>query len=212
MKKPFDFYDIQRIGLEHGVAFNKNISWWDAGSEFKAKIREHLNIPLGLDCHDYHYSCKVSEQCALSKKLSGLDLINSEAVGVSLFPNGSLALLNVDTLNSKIAELQAEKYADKTGIEVYKAARESDAKTNARFEEIARTIADMRVREAQTAGKIDLVAATANQGIATNSAAIACLQNTVSSITKVVVPNSSCCPGWGDVTITPTASTTTTGG
>ena len=95
MKKPFDFFDIQRIGLEHGVAFNKNISWWDAGSEFKAKIREHLNIPLGLDCHDYHYSCKVSEQCALSKKLSGLDLINSEAVGVSLFPNGSLALLNV---------------------------------------------------------------------------------------------------------------------
>lgn len=95
MKKPFDFYDIQRIGLEHGVAFNKNVSWWDAGSEFKAKIREHLNIPLGLDCHDYRYSCKVSEQCALSKKLSGLDLINSEAVGVSLFPNGSLALLNV---------------------------------------------------------------------------------------------------------------------
>lgn len=114
----------------------------------------------------------------------------------------------VDSLNSKIAELNAEKYSDKVGIEVFKAARDSDAKINARFEEVARTIADMRVREAQTSGKIDLVAATANQGIATNSAAIACLQNTVSSITKVVVPNSSCCPGWGNVTITPATATT----
>ena len=114
----------------------------------------------------------------------------------------------VDSLNSKIAELNAEKYSDKVGIEVFKAARDSDAKINARFEEVARTIADMRVREAQTAGKIDLVAATATQGIAANSAAITCLQNTVSSITKIVVPNSSICPGYGNVTITPAATTT----
>lgn len=114
----------------------------------------------------------------------------------------------VDSLNSKIAELNAEKYSDKVGIEVFKAARDSDAKINARFEEVARTIADMRVREAQTAGKIDLVAATANQGIAANSAAIACLQNTVAGITKIVVPNSSSCPGWGNVTITPATATT----
>lgn len=137
-------------------------------------------------------------------------LLNGGLGGLGGILGGGNANAYVDTLNSKIAELQAEKYADKTGIEVYKAARESDAKTNARFEEVARTIADMRVREAQTAGKIDLVAATANQGIATNSAAIACLQNTVAGITKVVVPNSSCCPGWGAVTITP--ATTTTGG
>lgn len=114
----------------------------------------------------------------------------------------------VDSLNSKIAELNAEKYSDKVGIEVFKAARDSDAKINARFEEVARTIADMRVREAQTAGKIDLVAATANQGIAANSAAITCLQNTVAGITKIVVPNSSICPGWGNVTITPATATT----
>lgn len=118
----------------------------------------------------------------------------------------------VDSLNSKIAELNAEKYSDKVGIEVFKAARESDAKTNSRFEEIARTIADMRVREAQTAGKIDLVAATANQGIAANSAAIACLQNTVSCITKIVVPNSAICPGWGGVEVTPVTKTTTATG
>ena len=140
-------------------------------------------------------------------------LLNGGLGGLGGILGGGATNAYVDTLNSKIAELQAEKYADKTGIEVYKAARESDAKTNARFEEIARTIADMRVREAQTAGKIDLVAATATQGIAANSAAITCLQNTVSSITKVVVPNSACCPGWGGVEVTPVTKTaTTTGG
>ena len=30
------------------------------------------------------------------------------------------------------------------------------------------------------------------------------------SLTKMVVPNASVCPGWGNVTITPAASTTTT--
>ena len=158
-----------------------------------------------------------------SKGVAGTGLgLGIAGTALALLNNGGLGGLGgilgggntnayIDTLNSKIAELQAEKYADKTGIEVYKAARASDAAINSRFEEVARTIADMRVREAQTAGKIDLVAATANSGIAANSAAITCLQNTVAGITKVVVPNTSVCPGWGNVTITP-AATTTTGG
>ncbi len=142
---------------------------------------------------------------------TALALLNNGGLGgLGGLLGGGNANAYVDSLNSKIAELQAEKYADKTGIEVYKAARESDAKINARFEEIARTIADMRVREAQTAGKIDLVAATANNGISANTAAIACLQATVNSITKVVVPNSAICPGWGNVTVTPATTTTTT--
>lgn len=148
---------------------------------------------------------------ALGLGIAGLSvaLLNGGLGGIGgILGGGNAGNAYVDSLNSKIAELNAEKYSDKVGIEVFKAARESDAKTNARFEEIARTIADMRVREAQTAGKIDLVAATANQGIAANSAAIACLQNTVAGITKIVVPNSSICPGWGNVTITPATATT----
>lgn len=148
---------------------------------------------------------------ALGLGIAGLSvaLLNGGLGGIGgILGGGNAGNAYVDSLNSKIAELNAEKYSDKVGIEVFKAARESDAKTNARFEEIARTIADMRVREAQTAGKIDLVAATANQGIAANSAAITCLQNTVAGITKIVVPNSSICPGWGNVTITPATATT----
>lgn len=148
---------------------------------------------------------------ALGLGIAGLSvaLLNGGLGGIGgILGGGNAGNAYVDSLNSKIAELNAEKYSDKVGIEVFKAARDSDAKINARFEEVARTIADMRVREAQTAGKIDLVAATANQGIAANSAAIACLQNTVAGITKIVVPNSSICPGYGNVTITPAATTT----
>lgn len=47
---------------------------------------------------------------------------------------------------------------------------------------------------------------------ATAISQIGCIQNQVAQlmgVTKVVIPNSSICPGWGEVTITP--ATTTTG-
>lgn len=49
---------------------------------------------------------------------------------------------------------------------------------------------------------------------ATNNAAIGCIQGQVAqlySLTKLVVPNASVCPGWGNVTITPATAPTTAG-
>lgn len=46
--------------------------------------------------------------------------------------------------------------------------------------------------------------------IATNATSIAALQNNCNQITRLVVPNTAICPGWGNVTITPSTSTTTT--
>ena len=49
---------------------------------------------------------------------------------------------------------------------------------------------------------------------ATNTAALSCLQGQVAqlaSLTKLVIPNTSVCPGWGDVTVTPAAAPTTAG-
>lgn len=48
----------------------------------------------------------------------------------------------------------------------------------------------------------------------TNTAALGCLQNQVAqlyNLTKLVVPNTSVCPGWGEVTVTPAAAPTTAG-
>lgn len=48
---------------------------------------------------------------------------------------------------------------------------------------------------------------------ATNTATINCIAgqvNQLMALTKVVIPNTSICPGWGGVTITPETTTTTT--
>lgn len=65
-------------------------------------------------------------------------------------------------------------------------------------------------------GKIDGVnAAICAQNVynATNSAAIGCINGQIAelmALTKRVVPNSSVCPGWGNVTVAVTPTTTTT--
>lgn len=47
---------------------------------------------------------------------------------------------------------------------------------------------------------------------ATNDAVLGCLQGQVAQLqglTKLVIPNGSVCPGWGNVTVTPAAAPTT---
>jgi hypothetical protein len=47
---------------------------------------------------------------------------------------------------------------------------------------------------------------------ATNNATLNCMQGQIAqllSLTKVVVPNTSICPGWGTATVTVTPATTT---
>ena len=47
---------------------------------------------------------------------------------------------------------------------------------------------------------------------ATNTATIGCIQGQVATLlalTKTVIPNTSVCPGWGNVTVTPAAAPTT---
>ena len=49
---------------------------------------------------------------------------------------------------------------------------------------------------------------------ATQIGTISCIQGQVAqlfNLTKLVIPNGSVCPGWGNVTITPAAAPTTTG-
>ena len=97
----------------------------------------------------------------------------------------------ISALESEIAMLKAEKYTDSVGTGVY-------AELNKKYIELAQFIADLDKRNAVFE--------------AVNAERINCLAGRVANIealTKLVVPNSSVCPGWGNVTITP--STTTTG-
>lgn len=100
----------------------------------------------------------------------------------------SMALASKD---GEIALLKADKYTDKKIIEAYK---DLVGQLNA-------------FKSEQNAINMQQVAYNA-----TNTATINCVQNQVTqlqSLTKLVVPNTSVCPGWGNVTITPATTTTT---
>ena len=89
-------------------------------------------------------------------------------------------------LESQIALRDANIYSDQKLTEVYK---DLSARIN---------------------GLEDIVNAQAIYN-ATNTATINCIQGQVAQLfglTKLVVPNTSVCPGWGNVTITPSTTTT----
>lgn len=97
----------------------------------------------------------------------------------------------ISALESEIAKLKSERYTDNVGTEVY-------AEINKKYIELAQFIA------AQDKANAVAEAVTAER--------LSCLTSRVSALealTKLVVPNSSVCPGWGNVTITPAAATTT---
>lgn len=97
----------------------------------------------------------------------------------------------ISQLRSENELLKADKYTDQKIAEVYTVLNNKVDKINCELRDIA-------VYQA------------------TNTATIGCLGNQVNglqavlnSITKVVIPNGSVCPGWGNVTITPAAAPTT---
>lgn len=70
-------------------------------------------------------------------------------------------------------------------------------------------VAEVRANKDEQSG-INLQQAVYN---GTNTAAIGCIQRQVDQLlgmTKMVIPNSSVCPGWGEATVTVSTGTTTT--
>lgn len=100
---------------------------------------------------------------------------------------------------SENALLKADKYTDQKIVEAYK---DLQGQINA-------VAAEMRANKDEQY-QVNMQQAVYN---GTNTATLQCIQNQVTQLlglTKLVVPNGSVCPGWGNVTITPAASTTTT--
>ena len=125
----------------------------------------------------------------------------------------------ISTLQAENSLLKAENYSDKNAKEVYmqsladnRRLRDeafayvkplADEAANNRVE-LAKLQAELKcccekqeLREQIVLGKVNEVALSANGRFAALDQTINCISNTVNSVTKVVVPNSSVCPGWG---------------
>lgn len=115
--------------------------------------------------------------------------------------------------DAHIAKLESEKYTDAQIANLYQAKVRDDKELSLFANSIDKRVAALEVsvplREQIVQGQIAQVAQQSTCCCNAATAAIANLQAAVNSITKLVVPNTSVCPGWGNVTITP--ATTTTG-
>ena len=129
---------------------------------------------------------------ALVNQLSG----NGGLLG-GLFNGGCNGNSAVSALEAALAMEKAERYTDQTGTEVYKQFAKERNEIQTQISAIFAAIAQM-----------DKHSAVAE---AVNAERLNCLKGRVDNIYdvfKLVVPNSSVCPGWGNVTITPAAATT----
>lgn len=100
--------------------------------------------------------------------------------------------------------------------EAGQAARIAELETEVKLRD-ANTYTDSKILDLYryVDGKFNIVEAQISQQNvynATNTAALNCMQGQIAQLmglTKLVVPNSSVCPGWGDVTVSITPTTTT---
>jgi hypothetical protein len=131
-----------------------------------------------------------------------------------LFGGGSNQ--EVINLKSQIAKLESEKYTDDVAMSAYKQSvadnkslrddvfayvnpiTQTVASTQTEIAVLKQQFADKaeadRLREQLTHAKINEVALVANNGLTALGGQVACLQNTVSNITKVYVPAASVTP------------------
>jgi hypothetical protein len=108
----------------------------------------------------------------------------SENMAVSRYELGQES--RIAKLESDIALRDANIYNDQKALELYKY-------FDGEIKRIDRTLCEQAVYNA------------------TQTGAISCIQGQVAqlqALTKLVVPNTSVCPGWGNVTITPSTATT----
>lgn len=138
----------------------------------------------------------------------------------------------VSQLQSQVQSLQAEKSANANLVAAFNQTVANDKELRgelyAFIKPLSEEAANNRVKIAQLEaelkcccqkqglreqiikGDIDKVALMANTGLTALQGTVTCMQNTLNAITKTVIPNTAICPGWGNVTITPATTTTTT--
>lgn len=122
-------------------------------------------------------------------------------------------------LRARIAQLEAEKYSSSA------ATAESNRLIDAYIRPYGQEIADSRVREAKLQSEVDCLKQTQelrfqilekDVQLAKQEAACCCAQNATAianvasilgSVSKTVISNDNVCPGWGNVTITPSTAT-----
>ena len=129
---------------------------------------------------------------------TALGLLNNGAGGglFNMFGNCNSALEKISALESAVALRDANIYNDQKLLELYKY-------VDGELKDIRREMCDNKLSQAVINAKFE-------SGIDVLGTQVMSINNTIGKLTKVVIPNSSICPGWGDVNVTVTPATTPT--
>lgn len=148
-----------------------------------------------------------SENHYASKGVAGTGLglgIAGTALGVLAGGLGGTNILGIGNNNSNyVSRYEAEQSARIAELETEVKLRDSNIYTDGKLLEVYKYV------DGKLAG-IEGQICQQNVYNATNTAAINCINGQIAqlmSLTKVVVPNSSICPGWGTATVTVTPTT-----
>lgn len=174
---------------------------------------------------DTEYASKGVAGSGLGLGIAGtaLGLLNANGNGLLgglLGGNGmNPAVAGMMEKDAKIAKLEAEKYSDQAALEqserllrnYLKPYGEAIASNQTALATQAAEIACLQKTQAlelKLMGKeIELAKQEAKCCCEKSQIAITTMSRVLDGLTKVVIPNSSVCPGWGNVTITPEATT-----
>lgn len=141
---------------------------------------------------------------ALTTGIIGTSLGGLMALGSNLLGGGVNNSCSENCFVNRY-ELEQENRIAKLETEV--ALRDANIFTDQKISEVYERL-DSKIRNVEASVNAQAVYNATQTGV------ISCIQGQIAqlqSLTKLVVPNSSVCPGWGDVTITPATTTTTTG-
>lgn len=162
----------------------------------------------GADGHDYHVTGQGQgnyNSVGASAGIASFFGLNANNIlgGLGCNRNGCNSC---DTAVSRYEATMMQELAAKDGkIALLESNIYTDSKIADVYERlITRINAD---KDAQNAVNMQQVAYNA-----TNTAAINCIQGQIAQLfglTKLVIPNGSVCPGWGNVTVTPATAPTT---
>lgn len=169
---------------------------------------------MDAETKDYASNAKANTAVALGAVGTGLNLLQNGGLA-NLLGGGCNAQMQavMAEKDAKISRLEAEKYSDNAALE------QSNRLLQNYLKPYGDAIAASQVQAAKMQAEIDCLKQTtelklqlAQKDVAmvkqdltccctANATAVAQVQAILSQITKLVVPNGSICPGWGDVSV-----------
>ena len=141
----------------------------------------------------------------IGTSLGGLALGGNGILGNLLGGNPAAANCYVNRYELEMSEKLAQKDSE---IAYLQGQNETDKKIVETYKDLNGQIASLRDKVCENEKCALVYQATQTATVSAMSATLANVQALLGSITKCVVPNTSVCPGWGNVTITPAATTT----